>query len=506
MVIALAFVLPPLGLAVNGLRRLEARQQTGVLPRLPAGSVLPPTPAHDPGKRTVAVLLGADLTEITDALGPYEMFARAGVFNVYAVAPERQPTMLSGGLRILPHLSLSDLDRLLAGRPPAIVVVPMIPNSASRENRPLVEWMQRQAAAGALMHSWCTGAMALAEAGLLDGLTATAHWGDLGQLAKRYPRVRWVRGVRWVDHGNVITSAGLTSGVDASLRVLAKTAGDDVARRVARELRYPNYQFSSNPTVAPYTIRPADTVLLANLAFRISREQIGLALYDGAGELDLSNLYDTHSYSADADVHAVGARPGYVRTAHGLTVLPSLVATSAVPTEAERIRSLDRVVVPGVDGRDAAATLTAGLKSVAPALPIAYLHQDAQDRFGLEPVIEDLARTGDRMTAALALRRLEYRSAVIRIEGATFPWAALPLPLGTGLLGVLVAVALQRIFRRDRRALIRNARPDVTGQARPSVTSPAAPCHAGCGTPPPSRSPSPACQRPRQAPHSASPS
>lgn len=190
-------MLPPIALGIAGLRGLERRQRPGSLPRLPAGTPLPAAPRHDPEKPTVAVLLGADLTEITDALGPYEMFARAGVFNVYAVAPERQPTLLSGGLPILPHLSLSELDGRLEGRPPAIVVVPMIPNIASNQNRPLVQWMQRQAARGALMHSWCTGAMALAEAGLLDGLTATAHWGDLARLEKRYPRVKWVRGVHW---------------------------------------------------------------------------------------------------------------------------------------------------------------------------------------------------------------------------------------------------------------------------------------------------------------------
>jgi hypothetical protein len=230
--------------------------------------------------------------------------------------------------------------------------------------------------------------------------------------------------------------------------------------------------------VAPYALRPADTVLLANLAFRTSREQIGLGLYDGVGELDLSNLYDTHSYSAVADVHAIGARAGYVRTAHGLTVIPALIATSA----GNRIRGLDRIVVPGVDGRDASAPLIAAMKSVVPELSIGYLHESARDRFGLEPVIEDLAGTADRMTAALALRRLEYRSTAIRMEGAAVPWAALPLPLGSGLLGVLFALALPRIVQRHRRA-VESAHPDVAGRARPSVTSPATPYPAKRGTP-----------------------
>ena len=62
--------------------------------------------------------------------------------------------------------------------------------------------------------------------GLLDGQTATAHWGDIPTLEKRYPRVTWVRGVRWIDRGQFVMSAGITSGIDASLRVLIRVAGD----------------------------------------------------------------------------------------------------------------------------------------------------------------------------------------------------------------------------------------------------------------------------------------
>jgi AraC family transcriptional regulator, transcriptional activator FtrA len=448
LLLAAAFVAPPLVVGAVRVRELGRRQQPELLPRLSAETVLPTVPAHDPDRRTVAVLLGADLTEVTDALGPYEMFARAGVFNVYMVAPERQPTLLSGGLRILPHLSLSELDARLAGRPPAIVVVPQIPNIGSAVNRPLVGWMQRQAAAGALMHSWCTGAMALAEAGLLDGLTATAHWGDLDRLAKQYPRVQWVRGVRWVDHGHVITSAGLTSGVDASLRVLAKTAGDDIARRVADELRYPNYVFASQPTAPQYTVRAQDAILLVNVAYRFRRQQIGLAVYDGVGELDLSNLYDTHAYSAVADVHAVAARPGFVHTAHGLTLIPSLIAA---PGDARVLGALDRFVVPGAD-IDRSADVVAGMRSVASRLDPTYLHRDAKGRFGLEPVIEDLARTADAPTAQFALRRLEYRSTEVSLAGGSIPWAAVPLPLGVGILGVAAFVLIGRLTNRERHA------------------------------------------------------
>jgi AraC family transcriptional regulator, transcriptional activator FtrA len=452
-----AFLLPAVLLGVMGMRELSRRSRPALLPRMAPDSIaLAPAPPHDAAKPTVAVLLGADVTEITDALGPYEMFARAGTYNVYAVAPERQPVMLSGGLRILPHFSLAEMDARLGGRAPAIVVVPNIPNVDRAENRPLFAWMRRQASAGALMHSWCTGAMALAEAGLLDGRTATAHWGDLNRLEKRYPRVQWIRGVRWVDHGSVITSAGLTSGIDASLRVLGRTAGDSVARRVAREMRYPNYHFANEPAAPQYTVRPADGVLVANAAFRVVRPQIGLALYDGVGELELSHLYDTHAYSAVADVHAVAAKPGFVRTAHGLTLLPSVVASST-PVSATAIRRLDRFIVPGQDARVRGAAVVSAVQSIVPELPATYLHGGDGSRFPLEPVLEDLARTTDRPTARFALRRLEYRSDTIQLHGSAWPWSVLPLPLALGSIGLMLIVALDRaIARRGTRAVPRN--------------------------------------------------
>jgi len=441
-----AFVGMPLLVAAVRLREFDQGQLLRLQQPLAADDSVAVAPAHDPAKPTVAIILGADLTEITDALDPYEMFSRAGAFNVYTVAPERRPTLLSGGLRILPHYSLAELDARLGGVPPAIVVVPNIPNIAGVENKPLVEWMKRQAAAGSVMHSWCTGAMALAEAGLLDGLTATAHWGDLSRLAKLYPRVEWVRGVRWVDHGQVITSAGLTSGIDASLRVLSKFAGEDIARRVARELHYPNFHFSMDPLVTPYTVGPPDAIFPANLAFRVPRPQIGRALYDGVGEMDLTGLYDAHI--ASADLHSIAATSGSVRSAHGLILLPSLVASDSESAGSiGALRRLDRFVVPGRNGAKDGARVVGALRSLAPALSPTYVHAEAGQRFGLEPVIEDLARTTDLPTARFALKRLEFRSDTIRLAGSAVAWGTLPLALGLGVLGALVALALGRMLR-----------------------------------------------------------
>jgi AraC family transcriptional regulator, transcriptional activator FtrA len=445
-----AFAALPLAAALVGFRRLAARDHPEHLsPLLDARLAAAPRPAIDPARPTVVVVLGADLTEITDALGPYEMFARAGRFNVVTAAPERRPTVLSGGLRILPHYSLAEIDARLGDEPPAIVLVPNIPNIAGAQNAELVGWLRRRAAGGAMMHSWCKGAMALAHAGLLDGVTATAHWGDLPKLEKAYPRVHWVRGVRWVDHGQLVMSAGITSGVDASLRVIGRLAGDSAARRVAREIRYPGYHFAIDPRAEQFALRPADLVLLANAAFRVARPRIGVALHDGATELDLGHVYDAHAYTMAADVETVTRGHGFVTSAHGLTLLPSR-ARADDRAGAAWVRRLDRLVVPGPEGRRRGAALVAAVSTIAPALRVEYPHADDAGRYGLEPVIEDLARTADVPTARFALRRLEYRAGTVRLDGAGAPWQALAGALLLGTTGVVLTAGVARLTRRRR--------------------------------------------------------
>jgi transcriptional regulator GlxA family with amidase domain len=437
---AAAFVLPGIALFL-GVQTLERREHPALLPPMSAAEVFTaPRPTLDRTRPTVVVLLGRDLTEITDALGPYEMFARVGKYNVVMAASERQPTLLTGGLRILPHYSLAELDSILSG-PASVVVIPNLPNAGAPLNRPVVDWIRQQAHAGALIHSWCKGAMALAETGLLDGQTATAHWGDIDGLEKRYPAVKWVRGVRWIDRGQYVMSAGITSGIDASLRVLIRIAGDSVARRVAREIRYPNYHFAIDPTVEQYKLRLGDAVLYANAAFRVNLPRVAVALYDGVTEFDLSNVYDAHVHTVVAEARTIAATVGPIVTAHGLTLYPSQVLTESGSD------SFDRVLVPGTEARNAAAALTQALALKAPGAAVEYLHADEPSRFGLEPVIEHLARAADAPTARFALRRMEFRSTNVDFRGLSLPLVPMLTAMTLAAVGFGLAWAWNRHVR-----------------------------------------------------------
>ncbi|MDT0322404.1 helix-turn-helix domain-containing protein [Streptomyces sp. DSM 44918] len=126
------------------------------------------------------------------------------------------------------------------------VIVPSVPDSCVEEGRPLppelVTALRRAYDAGARMVSLCTGAFALAEAGLLDGRRATAHWMHTAQLAERYPKVEVDESVLYVDDGDVLTSAGLTAGLDLCLHLVRRDLGARVANQLARRMVVPAHR------------------------------------------------------------------------------------------------------------------------------------------------------------------------------------------------------------------------------------------------------------------------
>jgi transcriptional regulator GlxA family with amidase domain len=126
------------------------------------------------------------------------------------------------------------------------VIVPSVPDSCVEDGSPLprdlVDALRRAHAAGARMVSLCTGAFALAEAGLLDGRRATAHWMHTAQLARRHPKVRVDDSVLYVDDGDVLTSAGLTAGLDLCLHLVRRDLGAQVANQLARRMVVPAHR------------------------------------------------------------------------------------------------------------------------------------------------------------------------------------------------------------------------------------------------------------------------
>jgi transcriptional regulator GlxA family with amidase domain len=197
-------------------------------------------------RTSVGILIFHDV-EVLDFAAPFEVFSRArltpGVesrrsdesapFAVFTVGRGPQPVVATGGLKVEPHFAFDSC-------PPVDVLV--VPGGFG--TRPLLEdarvlgWIRQTAQSASLTTSVCTGALLLARAGLLHGKRATTHWGAFDLLASIDPSVTVDRDVRVVDDG-VITSAGVSAGMDMAFHVVAKVCGEAVAAETARYVEYP---------------------------------------------------------------------------------------------------------------------------------------------------------------------------------------------------------------------------------------------------------------------------
>lgn len=191
--------------------------------------------------RNVAILI-FDEVEVLDFCGPFEVFGVTGrhdspkPFNVYTVG--EKPTILArNGLSVNPAYTLENCPQ------PHILLVPG-GYGTRREinNAGLVTWIAAQFPKVELMLSVCTGALLLAKAGLLEGLSATTHFGAEDELRAVAPNTTLCMNERWVDNGKVITSAGISAGIDMSLYTVGRLLGAEVAAETARHMQYDHWK------------------------------------------------------------------------------------------------------------------------------------------------------------------------------------------------------------------------------------------------------------------------
>ncbi|MCE4556132.1 DJ-1/PfpI family protein [Pelomonas cellulosilytica] len=190
-------------------------------------------------------ILVFDEMELLDMAGPYEVFTTASrvhartqpdgsqpLFTVVAIGRKVAAVRARAGLRVL-------ADQPLDAHPPLdVAVVPGGVVDAELQHADVLDWIAAQRRSARVLASVCTGALLLAQAGVLDGLEATTHWEDLDALQTLRPAVRTVGGPRWVDQGAVITSAGISAGIDMSLHLVRRLHGPELALRTARQMDY----------------------------------------------------------------------------------------------------------------------------------------------------------------------------------------------------------------------------------------------------------------------------
>jgi transcriptional regulator GlxA family with amidase domain len=172
--------------------------------------------------------------EILDLAGPLQAFSEANRsrrrYGIQLVSTRSRVESSQG-------LWLDSLEPLPAVREDALIVVPGMPYARTlRIDRAITRWLKAASNAGAQIASVCTGAFALGEAGLLDGRRCTTHWSRVEELQTRFPRAKVVADRLFVTDGNVMTSAGIASGIDLALAIIDRTQGPLLAAEVAREM------------------------------------------------------------------------------------------------------------------------------------------------------------------------------------------------------------------------------------------------------------------------------
>jgi transcriptional regulator GlxA family with amidase domain len=187
--------------------------------------------------KRIGVLL-FDQVEELDAVGPWEVFgmwARAAPdeVEVIALAATAGPVRAAKGLTLHADHGFADagpLDVLL--HPGGAGTRPQLADPAH------LAWVRAQRQVVPLMTSVCTGSLVYAAAGLLSGRPATTHWSALDRLAELDPGIEVRRHDRFVDDGDIVTSAGVSAGIDMALHLVARLAGDERAAKVRRNMEY----------------------------------------------------------------------------------------------------------------------------------------------------------------------------------------------------------------------------------------------------------------------------
>ncbi len=184
-----------------------------------------------------------DQAEVLDFAGPFEVFTTASrvhgrqnlnvsLFDVFLIAEKREMISARANFKVQPHYTINDHPRL------DVLIIPGGVHIHEMEKPVVIEWVQRTAGTSQITASVCTGAFLLAKAGLLEGRPVTTHWEDIPDLRGMFPLLDIEEDVAWVDDGNIVTSAGISAGIEMALHLVTRLAGKELAVRTARQMQY----------------------------------------------------------------------------------------------------------------------------------------------------------------------------------------------------------------------------------------------------------------------------
>lgn len=197
-------------------------------------------------RRRIAIVVFDDV-EVLDFAGPFEVFSALrcdeatrreseSPYEVILAGVKPGPVRCRGGLTISPDTTIESLD-------PSTLHTLLIPGGygtrALLQDTAFISWLRGAGPQPQRLAAVCTGSLLLAQAGLLDGHAATTHWKSLDWMARDWPQVTVIRDRHWVMDGRTATSAGISAGIDLSLKLIETDFGEALARATAEYMEYP---------------------------------------------------------------------------------------------------------------------------------------------------------------------------------------------------------------------------------------------------------------------------
>lgn len=177
--------------------------------------------------------------ELLDFAGPGEVFAATEGFSVYTVGVEEKPVISQRFLTLIPAYTLDNCPS------PDVLVIPGGELEYLLDYKPLLQWIRALSIKARHLLSVCTGAGLLASAGLLHERKATTFSGYKERLQELAPTANILQDARLADNGQIITTAGVSAGIDGALHLLARLKGVQTAQSTARYMEYSGWESGS---------------------------------------------------------------------------------------------------------------------------------------------------------------------------------------------------------------------------------------------------------------------
>lgn len=180
-----------------------------------------------------------DQAEVLDFSGPFEVFSTSSRVNksgepfcVFLVSETGKTVTARAGFSVNPSFGFHDHPQI------DLLIVAGGVHTEEIKKPKVLNWVATTAKNAKLVASVCTGAFLLAEAGVLSNQNVTTHWEDIPDLQKNYPRLQVHANRRWVDEGDIVTSAGISAGIDMSLHLVSKLHSKELAEKTAKQIEF----------------------------------------------------------------------------------------------------------------------------------------------------------------------------------------------------------------------------------------------------------------------------